>query len=79
MMKIFRLLKRYETWKRRARTKEFLSILEEDLKNEDQNCSNPLIKVDRVGLNENRATWVHPKVAINIAEWYEITDGKCYW
>jgi hypothetical protein len=29
----------------------------------------PLIKVERKGKNENRATWVHPRVAINIAQW----------
>ena len=28
-----------------------------------------LIKIETAGLNENRGTWVHPKVAINIAQW----------
>lgn len=28
-----------------------------------------LIKIETSGLNENRGTWVHPKVAINIAQW----------
>ena len=28
-----------------------------------------LIKSEMTGVNENRGTWVHPKVAINIAQW----------
>lgn len=28
-----------------------------------------LIKVERTGPNEGRGTWVHPRVAINIAQW----------
>jgi len=32
-----------------------------------------LIKTQTGGLNENRGTWVHPQVAINIAQWISPT------
>ena len=62
-----------------------MKILEEDIKSEYQKdtsvqlCTDvseiaqndilELIKIETSGLNENRGTWVHPKVAINIAQW----------
>ena len=75
----------FSTWRRKTTTEEFLKILEEDIKSEYQKdtsvqlCTDvseiaqndilELIKIETSGLNENRGTWVHPKVAINIAQW----------
>ena len=75
----------FSTWRRKTTTEEFLKILEEDIKSEYQkdtsvqSCTDvseiaqndilELIKIETSGLNENRGTWVHPKVAINIAQW----------
>jgi hypothetical protein len=73
----------FSTWRRKTTTEEFLKILEKDIKSEYQKdtsmqlCTDilinteilELIKIETSGLNENRGTWVHPKVAINIAQW----------
>ena len=75
----------FSTWRRKTTTEEFLKILEEDIKSEYQKdtsmqlCTDilinteiaqtdilELIKIETSGL---RGTWVHPKVAINIAQW----------
>ena len=64
----------YKNWYRLEKTKEFLRILEEDIKNEYQQnnaahfCTALLIKYE-TGYGSNQGTWVHPKVAINIAQW----------
>jgi hypothetical protein len=64
----------YKNWYRLEKTKEFLKTLEEDIQSEYQQkgsahfCTD-LINTEMTGLNENRGTWVHPKVAINIAQW----------
>lgn len=34
-----------------------------------QLCTDLLIQINSTGINENRCTWVHPQVAINIAQW----------
>jgi len=72
----------FKTWNRRTRTQEFLKILKEQLESEynqkepGQNCTaspNSDIHIELVKYDEsygkNRGTWVHPKVAINIAQW----------
>lgn len=70
----------FKTWNNRSRTKEFLHILNDSIKSEYQqkesgrfcpatlNAVIELIKYD-TAYGENRGTWVHPKVAINIAQW----------
>lgn len=67
----------FKTWNNRERTKEFLQLLSERTNNEyqqsksEQKCldsSIQLIKYD-ISYGKNRGTWVHPKVAINIAQW----------
>ena len=57
--------RKYSTWKRSKVADIFINILSTSL-----NISkDELIKSSRVGLNETRCTWVHPRVALNIAQW----------
>jgi hypothetical protein len=64
----------YHTWRRKTTTEEFLKILEDDMKSEyqkdstRQKCTVELILQEHGG-NGERHIWVHPKVAINIAQW----------
>ena len=56
--------KKFAAWKRLNKTKEFLKVL----------SASVLISTDALmkyesSSNEQRATWVHPLVAINIAQW----------
>ncbi len=57
--------KQFNDWKRLNKTFDFLSVL-------STSTGNPvdlLIQIEMTGINENRGTWVHPQVAINIAQW----------
>jgi hypothetical protein len=47
------------------KTKAFLRVLSRSV----QIHTDLLLKIESGGLNENRKTWVHPQVAINIAQW----------
>jgi hypothetical protein len=57
--------KLYKNWKKTQKTKDFLQVLSTSV----PNGTDLLIKTESGGLNENRGTWVHPQVAINIAQW----------
>jgi len=57
--------KEYSNWFKNSKTEEFLQELEGSLLIR----RNVLIQVNVDGLNENRCTWVHPRVAIHIAQW----------
>lgn len=54
----------FSTFYRRNKTKEFLKVLS----NEVQKCTSSLI-IFQTGKANEQATWVHPQVAINIAQW----------
>jgi hypothetical protein len=54
----------FKTWMRRKNTKKYLNLLSSSV----QICTDQLIKY-QTGINEFRATWVHPRIAINIAQW----------
>ena len=54
----------FNTYFRRKKTKEFL----EEFSEETQICGGSLIKYNGAHGSE-RATWVHPQIAINIAQW----------
>jgi hypothetical protein len=47
------------------KTKAFLLVLSRSVRIQ----TDLLIKTETGGLNENRGTWVHPQVAINISQW----------
>jgi hypothetical protein len=57
--------KLFKNWKKTQKTKAFLQVLSRSV----PNGTDLLIKTETCGLNENRGTWVHPQVAINIAQW----------
>lgn len=56
--------KQINEWSRRKKAKSFLSIL-------STHTENPIdeLYIQETGSNENRRTWVHPQIAINIAQW----------
>jgi hypothetical protein len=55
--------KTMKDYMRNAQTKEFV----EELKNEVVDM--PLIDIISTGANENRGTWIHPRVATHLAMW----------
>jgi hypothetical protein len=55
--------KEYSGWYRNSKTNEFL----EELSTVLQICMTDLIKLNQGG--NNQCTWVHPRVAIHIAQW----------
>ncbi len=55
---------------RNQQTKEFVKELEKEV---GGNFHLPLIEVITKGANENRGTWVHPKIAIHLAMWISPT------
>jgi hypothetical protein len=57
--------KRFKAWNRLEKTRAFLRVLSRSV----LISTDLLIKTQTGGLNENRGTWVHPQVAINIAQW----------
>jgi hypothetical protein len=57
--------KLFKNWKKNNKTKAFLTVLSSSVLIR----TDLLIKTITNGLNENRSTWVHPQVAINIAQW----------
>ena len=57
--------KLFKNWKKTQKTKAFLQVLSRSV----LIGTDLLIKTQTGGLNENRGTWVHPQVAINIAQW----------
>ena len=57
--------KLFKNWKKTQKTKAFLQVLSRSVPIR----TDLLIKTQTGGLNENRGTWVHPQVAINIAQW----------
>ena len=74
--------KRFKHWHELVKTKEFLKVLgeqlgkeiEEDKENEDQENENGRIPAAflinyETGYGSKQRTWVHPRVAINIAQW----------
>jgi hypothetical protein len=57
--------KQFKHWKSIQKTKTFLRVLSRSV----GIPTDLLIKYNSTGLNENRSTWVHPQIAINIAQW----------
>ena len=57
--------KQFKAWNRLDKTKAFIRVLSSSV----LISTDLLIKTQTGGLNENRGTWVHPQVAINIAQW----------
>lgn len=57
--------KEYSNWFKNSKTNEFLDELEGSLLIR----RDLLIHINIEGNNENRCTWVHPRVAIHIAQW----------
>ena len=58
--------KKFYGWHRLDKTKAFLRLLS----TEAQICASALIKTNKGGNNKNQQfTWVHPQIAINIAQW----------
>jgi hypothetical protein len=57
--------KQFKSWNRLDKTRAFLQVLSTSVKIH----TDLLIKMNTGGLNEDRKTWVHPQVAINIAQW----------
>ena len=56
--------KQFKAWKRTQKTKAFLQVLSMEVNIFTSN----LIKVEQTS-NTNKCTWVHPQVAVNIAQW----------
>ena len=56
--------RKFNTYYRRKKTKEFLEVFSI----ETQNCVDSLINYNSA-YGEERSTWVHPQIAINIAQW----------
>jgi len=62
--------KKYNDWFRLDKTKDFLTELEKSINSErGGNPATELIKSKQGGIPEEQGTWVHPYVAINIAQW----------
>jgi hypothetical protein len=58
--------KKFYGWHRLDKTKAFLRLLSA----EAHICASALIKTNKGGNNKNQQfTWVHPQIAINIAQW----------
>jgi hypothetical protein len=57
--------KRFAKYNENNQTKEFLEALADDAKID----VNKLTQSIMTGPNENRCTWVHPRVAIHLAQW----------
>ena len=57
--------KQFKHWNSTEKTKAFLRVLSTSV----GITTDLLIKMNTGGLNEDRKTWVHPQVAINIAQW----------
>ena len=57
--------KQFNDWNRLSKTRTFLQVLSTST----GIPADLLIKMNIGGLNEDRKTWVHPQVAINIAQW----------
>ena len=57
--------KQLKAWNRLEKTKAFLHVLSSSV----LISTDLLIKIKIDGINEERGTWVHPQVAINIAQW----------
>ena len=57
--------KQFKHWKCLEKTRGFLRVLSRSV----VIPTDLLLKTQTGGLNENRGTWVHPQVAINIAQW----------
>ncbi len=68
--------KDYSDWKGNKRTTNFLKVLSENVNIHVEN----LIKYEH-GSNSDRASWGHPYVAINIAQWIsaEFSVKVCEW
>lgn len=56
--------KKFSAWHRLDRTKNFLEALQRSV-----GKSTHLIEIINTGANEDRGTWVHPKVAISLGQW----------
>ena len=54
-----------KVWKRLIKTKAFLQVLSSEV----HICTSDLIKLGTGSKYKNSQTWVHPQVAINIAQW----------
>jgi hypothetical protein len=57
--------KKFNDWSRLEKSKSFIEILSTSA----GIPAYPLINIIENGVNEKRGTWVHPRVAINIAQW----------
>ena len=57
--------KRWAVYYRNESTQEFIEALERSVRN----LTNPLIQSVTKGLNATRGTWIHPQVAIHLAQW----------
>ena len=57
--------KLYGTWRDNDKAEKFITALSSSI----GAPVNKLIKKEFAGPNETRGTWVHPRVAINIAQW----------
>lgn len=57
--------KQFKHWKCLEKTRAFLRVLSRSV----GIPTDLLLKTQTGGLNENRGTWVHPQVAINIVQW----------
>ena len=57
--------KQFKAWNRLEKTRAFLRVLSRSV----LISTDLLIKTQTGGVNENRGTWVHPQVAVNIAQW----------
>jgi len=57
--------KKFNDWYKIDRTKEFLN----ELSRSTNIFVDLLIDIISTGPNENRGTWVHPRISINIAQW----------
>jgi hypothetical protein len=67
--------KKFAVWYRSIKTTRFLEVLSANIRSEDhvkgseRILSDPLIHMETDGTNDSRGTWVHPRIAINIAQW----------
>jgi len=55
----------FSTWMRSKKSQQFLSVLSSVV----QICTTKLIDIHQAGDAKAQGTWVHPRVAINIAQW----------
>ena len=64
--------KKFNDWYKTDKTKELIKVFEKELKNNETNIfvsENNLIEIKKGGDPKNQGTWIHPDLAVQLAQW----------